>query len=487
MTDSSPTAGKAVTQNIQTTHTLKRNLKSRHIQMIALGGAIGTGLFYGSSESIGLAGPSVLLTYLIGGIMIFLVVRALGEMSVDEPVSGAFSHYANKNWSARAGFVSGWNYWFNYIAVSMVELAVVGAFVNYWLPDIPTWVSAAFFLVLITCMNLVGVRVFGEFEFWLALIKVVAVIGMIVLGAFVVIIGINNSTDLPDPSFTHLWDQGGFFPLGMSGMLFALVVVMFSFGGTELVGITAGEAENPERTIPRAINQVILRILIFYIGALAVIMAVVPWDSLDGETSPFVQIFDRIGIPGAAHILNLVVLTAVISVYNSGLYANGRMLRSLAQQGNAPRYLQAVSERGVPVAGVLTSSAVTIVAVVVVFIWPEFAFQYLMSVATIAAIINWSMIMITQLKFRKRIGPDGAAALKFRLPFARVTPWIVLAFFAVLVTLMSFHPGYRTAVFVGPIWLAVLLIAYQVKKRRQDRAGTEESAADTSAQRPAAQ
>lgn len=466
MTDSSPTAGKAVTQTT-TTHSLRRNLKSRHIQMIALGGAIGTGLFYGSSESIGLAGPSVLLTYAIGGLMIFLVVRALGEMSVDQPVSGAFSHYANQNWSARAGFVSGWNYWFNYIAVSMVELAVVGSFVNYWLPGIPGWVSAAFFLVFITCVNLVGVRVFGEFEFWLALIKVVAVIGMIVLGAIVVVMGINNSADLPDPSFAHLWDQGGFFPLGVSGMLFALVVVMFSFGGTELVGITAGEAEHPERTIPKAINQVILRILVFYIGALAVIMAVVPWDSLDGETSPFVQIFDRIGIPGAAHILNLVVLTAVISVYNSGLYANGRMLRSLAQQGNAPRYLQAVSRNGVPIAGVLTSSAVTVVAVVVVFLWPDFAFQYLMSIATIAAIINWSMIMMTQLKFRKRIGQEGVAKLAFRLPFARVTPWVVLAFFAALVVLMTLHPGYRTAVIVGPIWLAVLLIAYQVKQRRQ--------------------
>ncbi|MBL3699811.1 amino acid permease [Leucobacter luti] len=450
--------------------------------MIALGGAIGTGLFYGSSESIGLAGPSVLLTYLIGGVVIFLVVRALGEMSVDEPVSGAFSHYANKNWSARAGFVSGWNYWFNYIAVSMVELAVVGSFVNYWLPGIPGWVSAAFFLLLITGVNLVGVRLFGEFEFWLALIKVAAVIGMIVLGAIVVAIGINNSTDLPDPSFAHLWDQGGFFPLGLSGMLFALVVVMFSFGGTELVGITAGEAEEPERTIPRAINQVILRILIFYIGALAVIMAVVPWDRLDGQTSPFVQIFDRIGIAGAGHILNLVVLTAVISVYNSGLYANGRMLYSLAQQGNAPRYLRTVSQAGVPVAGILTSSAVTVIAVFVVFLWPDFAFQYLMSVALIAAIINWSMIMITQLKFRKRIGPEGVAALKFTLPFPRVTPWAVLAFFVLMVVLMSFHDGYRTAVIVGPIWLAVLLIAYQLKRRPGSAAGSDEVAADPAAQ-----
>lgn len=325
---------------------MKRALQSRHIQMIALGGAIGTGLFYGSADTIGVAGPSVLLAYLVVGAVIFLIIRALGEMSVDEPVSGAFSHFAHRNWSARAGFVSGWNYWFNYIAVAMVELSVVGTFVNYWLPAVPLWVSAAVVLVLITGVNLVGVRAFGEFEFWFAIVKVGAVIAMIVLGVVVVAFGINNSADLPDPTFAHLVDDGGFFPHGLGGTIASLAVVAFSFGGTELVAVTAGEAADPRRTIPKAVNQVILRILIFYIGALAVIMAVMPWSLIDGGTSPFVQIFDRIGIPGAAHILNLVVLTAVVSVYNSGLYSNGRMLYSLAQQGSAPAFLGRLSRRG---------------------------------------------------------------------------------------------------------------------------------------------
>jgi AAT family amino acid transporter len=448
---------------------LRRGLKNRHIQMIALGGAIGTGLFYGASEAITLAGPAILATYLIGGLIIFLVVRALGEMSVDEPVSGAFSYYAYKYWSPRAGFVSGWNYWFNYIAVSMVELSVVGSFVNYWLPDIPSWASAAFFLVLITLVNLIGVRAFGEFEFWFALVKIVAVIGMIVLGLVVIIFGINNSSDLADPSFSHLWSHGGFAPFGISGILFALVVVMFSFGGTELIGVTAGEADTPTKTIPKAVNQVIYRILLFYIGALAVIMAVVPWSELNGQTSPFVQIFDRIGIQGAAHILNLVVLTAVVSVYNSGLYANGRMLYSLSRQGNAPAFLSRVSKAGTPIAGILTSSAITVIAVVVVFLWPEFAFQYLMSIATISAIINWSMITITQMKFRKKIGSAASAQLQFKLPLARITPWIVLTFLAGIVVLMCFHPEYRTAVIVGPIWLALLLVCFQIMKRRERR------------------
>ena len=446
---------------------LKHDLKSRHIQMIALGGAIGTGLFYGSADAIGLAGPAILLAYLIAGTAIFFVVRALGEMSVDTPNSGAFSYYAYKNWSPRAGFVSGWNYWFNYIGVAMVELTVVGIFVNYWLPGVPRWASAAIFLVIITGINVLGVKHFGEFEFWFTIIKVCAVIGMIALGLVVVIRGINNNPDLPDPSFAHLLDNGGFLPFGLTGLLACLPVVMFSFGGTELIGITAGEAENPKRTIPKAINQVIWRILIFYIGALTIIMSVIPWATIDGEMSPFVQIFDNVGIQGAAHILNLVVLTAVISVYNSGLYSNGRMLYSLSCQGNAPAYLGKLSKSGVPINGVLTSSAVTAIAVVVVFLWPDFAFTYLMSITVIAGIINWSMILITQRKFRRRIREERAQALEFKMPGAPVATYVVLAFLAFLVILMALSHDYRTAVIVGPLWVTGLLIVFQVKSRRE--------------------
>lgn len=449
---------------------LKRELKNRHIQMIALGGAIGTGLFYGSSDSIGVAGPAVLLGYAIGGAIIFLVIRALGEMSVDTPVSGAFSYYAYKNWSPRAGFVSGWNYWFNYLAVSMAELAVVGIYINYWFPNIPRGLSAAFFLATITAVNLIGVRVFGEFEFWFSLIKVVAVIGMIVLGLVVIFLGINTNPDLPNPSFTHLVSDGGIFPLGAGGLLFALPVIMFSFGGVELVGITAGEAADPERTIPKAINQIIWRILIFYIGALAIIMAVIPWRSVNGEMSPFVQIFDNVGISGAAHILNFVVITAVLSVYNSGLYSNGRMLYSLAKQGNAPAFLGKLAKNGVPVAGVLVSSFLTVLAVVVVIVWPDFAFKYLMSVAVIAGVINWTMIMITEYKFRKKKTPAEVAALQFKLPGGTVSTVVVLVALAILVVLMALSPDYRVAVVIGPLWLAGLLIAYQVKSRRQGKA-----------------
>lgn len=481
------------TDDVPVPPTLRKSLKNRHIQLIALGGAIGTGLFYGSSESIGLAGPSILLAYLIGGLAIFLIVRALSEMAVEDPKAGAFSYYATRYWSKRAGFISGWNYWFNYVLVAMVELSVVGSFVNYWFPNIPKWVSAVVFLVAIAALNLMGVNKFGEFEFWFAIIKIVAVIAMILGGLYVIIANVPTASGIRASFANWFTIDGGFLPHGLmsrnadgtwTGLMMALVVVMFSFGGTELIGITAGETENPRTTIPKATNGIIWRILVFYIVALGVIMAVVPWSKIDGDSSPFVQIFDSVGVHAAAGILNFVCLTAVMSVYNSGLYANSRMLYSLARQGNAPAYLGKLSKRGVPVGGVITSAIIIAIAVVVVFVWPEFAFNYLMSIATIAAAINWTMIMITELKFRRVVAAgDGPAELKglkgqealdrivFKLPFARVTPYVVIAFMALVVVLMCFSASYRIAVYAGIIWLIVLFATYQLTQVRGGTAG----------------
>jgi AAT family amino acid transporter len=479
---------------------LHRTLKNRHIQLIAMGGAIGTGLFYGSSESISLAGPAILLAYLIGGGVIFLIVRALGEMSVEDPKAGAFSYFASRYWSKRAGFISGWNYWFNYILVSMVELAVVGSFVNYWFPSIPAWLSAAVFLVVITCANLLGVSRFGEFEFWFAIIKIVAVIAMILGGIAILVLNLPTSSGIPASFHNWFGLAGGALPHGLisrgadghwSGLLMALTVVMFSFGGTELIGITAGETENPRRTIPKATNDVIWRILVFYVGALGIIMAVVPWNTIGVPNargtvvSPFVQIFDSVGIHAAAGLLNFVCLTAVMSVYNSGLYANSRMLYSLSRQGNAPAYLGRLSRNGVPAAGVLTSAAITAIAVVVVFLWPEFAFNYLMSIATIAGIINWTIIMITEMKFRKHVsaglgpnrlsglhGKQALGKLAFPMPVHHASNIFVLLFLALVVVLMCFSPSYRIAVAVGPIWLLLLLGAFAARQHRHPASTT---------------
>lgn len=487
MSETNATHAPRETDDVPVPATLRKSLKNRHIQLIALGGAIGTGLFYGSSESIALAGPSILLAYLIGGLVIFMIVRALSEMAVEDPKAGAFSYYATRYWSKRAGFISGWNYWFNYVLVAMVELAVVGSFVNYWFPNIPKWVSAAVFLVVIAALNLMGVSKFGEFEFWFAIIKIVAVIAMILGGLYVIIANVPTASGTRASFANWFTIDGGFMPHGLmshntdgtwTGLLMALVVVMFSFGGTELIGITAGETENPRVTIPKATNGIIWRILVFYILALGVIMAVVPWNKIDGNSSPFVQIFDSVGVHAAAGILNFVCLTAVMSVYNSGLYANSRMLYSLAKQGNAPAYLGKLTRRGVPAAGVITSAIIIAIAVVVVFVWPEFAFNYLMSIATIAAAINWTMIMITEIHFRRVVAAgNGPAELKglkskealdkiaFKLPFARVMPYIVIAFMALVVVLMCFSASYRIAVVAGVIWLIVLFAAYELQSR----------------------
>lgn len=441
---------------------LRRGLNNRHIQMIALGGAIGTGLFYGSATTIKLVGPAITLSYLIGGLVIFFIMRALGEMSADHPVSGSFSQYAYQNWGEFPGFLSGWNYWFNYIVVSMAELSVVGIYVNFWFPGVPTWVSSLIFLVVITAINLINVKLYGEFEFWFAIIKVAAIISMIVLGILIIFFGIGNHGQAT--GFSNLWVHGGFFPNGITGLLLSLVIVMFSFGGVELIGITAGEAANPSKTIPKAINQVVWRILIFYIGALTVMLTLFPWNQLEQTGSPFVEIFSKMGIPAAAGILNVVVLTAALSAYNSSLYSNGRMLHGLALQGNAPKIFAKVGKSGTPTAGILVSSALTLVTVAMNYLVPGKVFVYLISIATFAGILNWTMILITQLKFRKARSREEIAKLKFKLPLHPVSSYICLAFMAMIIVLMAFMPDMRVSLIIGPVWMLLLYSAYAIRK-----------------------
>lgn len=442
-------------------HDMQRGLKNRHIQMIALGGAIGTGLFYGSVETIRLAGPAITLSYLIGGFVIFLIMRMLGEMSVEEPVSGSFSHFAYKYWGGFPGFVSGWNYWFNYIVVSMAELTAVGIYMNYWFPNLPQWITALVCLVGITLLNLISVKMFGEFEFWFAIVKVVAILGMIIFGIFLIFSGINGQAT----GFSNLWVHGGFLPNGIGGLILSLVPVMFSFGGIELIGITAGEADNPKKSIPKAINQVMWRILIFYVGALTVMMIIYPWNQVGAEGSPFVQIFSKMGISAAATLLNIVVLTAALSVYNSGIYSNGRMLYSLALQGNAPKFLAKLNKNGIPVAGVLASSGITLIAVILNFLIPGKVFTYLFAVAIIAGIINWTMIIITNLKFRKtKLAQGEADKIHFKTPFHPYSNYFCAAFLAMIVILMATMESMKMAVYILPVWLLILWIGFKFKK-----------------------
>ena len=437
---------------------LARGLKNRHIQMIALGGAIGTGLFYGSAASIKLVGPGIIVSYIIGGFVMYLIMRMLGEMSTEEPVAGAFSHFAYKYWGEFAGFLAGWNYWFLYILVSMAELTVVGIYVAYWFPDFPHWLTSLIVLVSITGINLINVRLYGEAEFWFAIIKVLAVIGMIALGLVLILFGLGGEAT----GFSNLWAHGGFFPHGISGLLLSLVVVMFSFGGTELIGITAGEADDPKKSIPQAIRQVMWRILIFYIGALTVMMIIFPWDQVGMEGSPFVTIFSKLGISSAANILNFVVLTAAVSVYNSGIYSNGRMLYSLAEQGNAPKVFTKLGSNKVPYVAILFSSACTLVVVAINYLVPEGAFMQVMALATTAATITWVMIVLVHMKFRKAHAAD-ASKLTFPAPFYPIANYFCVAFMALIIFMMTQMPDMRMSVLVLPVWLIVLYVGFMFR------------------------
>jgi len=437
---------------------LNRGLKNRHLQMIALGTAVGTGLFYGSTSTIALAGPAVTLSYLIAGIIIFLVVRMLGEMSVEEPVSGSFSYYANKYWGQFPGFLAGWNYWFLYVLVSMAELTAVGIYLQYWFPDLPQWLGAFICLVIITAVNLITVSAYGEIEFWMSLIKISAIIFMIVLGGYLIF---TDARPFPE-NFSNLWAHGGFFPNGVWGMIIAIAPVMFSFGGIELIGITAGETENPTKTIPRAINQVIYRILIFYVGTMFVLMSLWAWNEVGTKASPFVQIFENVGVMTAAHILNFVVLTAAVSVYNSAIYSNSRMLFSLAENSEAPRFLTKLSSRKVPTNGILISSGITLIAVILNYALPGKVFMYLMSVVTGAVVISWALIVLTHLKFRKHCNAVGIEP-KFKSFFYPFADYLCLAFLAGVIALMATMEEMRLAVILMPIWLGVIWAFYKYK------------------------
>ncbi|ENV38695.1 amino acid permease [Acinetobacter venetianus] len=443
---------------------LQRGLKNRHIQLIAMGGAIGTGLFLGSAQVIQSAGPSIILGYAIGGLIAFLIMRQLGEMIVEEPVAGSFSHFAYQYWGKFPGFLSGWNYWVLYILVAMSELTAVAKYINYWWPHIAAWQSVLFFFVIITAINLTNVKFYGESEFWLAIIKVTAVVAMILFGLYLLFTADANST----ASFSNLWSHGGFFPNGFDGLFYMLAFLMFAFGGIELIGMAAAEANDPKKTIPKAINQVVVRILIFYVGSLAILLSLVPWNQLDLgglDKSPFVMIFSQMGIGWAAHLLNFIILTAALSVYNSGMYANSRMLFGLAEQGNAPKVFAKVNKQGVPVPAVLLSALLIFGCVLLNYFVPEDALGHLMYIVVGALVLNWAMISLTHLKFKAMTKEKG---LKTSFPalWSPLSNYLVLAFIAVVLYIM-WQQGFKESVLMIPIWIVLMFILFNVLNKKK--------------------
>ena len=343
----------------------------------------------------------------------------------------------------------------------MAELTAVGIYIKYWWPDVPTWASAAVFFVLINAINMFQVKIYGEMEFWFSLIKVAAIVSMIGFGAWMLATGNGG----PDASVANLWQYGGFFPNGIGGLTLAMAVIMFSFGGLELVGITAAEADDPKRSIPKATNQVIYRILLFYVGALTILLSLYPWQKVVEGGSPFVMIFHALDSNVVATVLNVVVLTAALSVYNSCVYCNSRMLFGLAVQGDAPKTLLKVNRRGVPMKALGISALATGLSVLINYLMPGEAFGLLMALAVSALVINWGIISITHLKFRKAMRANGHATF-FPSWGYPITNWVCLAFLAAILVIMYMTPGIRISVLLIPVWLGVLAVAWMFKKRQ---------------------
>lgn len=445
---------------------LSRQLSNRHIQLIAIGGAIGTGLFMGSGKTISLAGPSVIFVYMIIGVMLFFVMRAMGELLLSNLRYKSFADFAADLLGPWAGFFTGWTYWFCWIVTGIADVIAISGYVSYWWQDLPLWIPALAAVILLIALNLPTVKAFGETEFWFALIKIVAIVALIVVG-LVMVFGHFQAPGGAAASFSNLWNDGGFFPTGPMGFVAGFQIATFAFVGIELVGTTAAEAENPERNLPKAINSIPVRVMLFYVVALIVIISVTPWREISADRSPFVVMFTLAGLGFAASVINFVVLTSAASSANSGIYSTSRMVYGLAREGDAPARFGRLTSRKVPANALLLSGVFLLAGVVMVAMDNSIieAFTLVTTVSAVLFIFVWSIILISYLVYRKR-RPHLHEASKFKMPGGIVMCYVVLAFFAFLIWALTQEPDTLRALLVTPVWFAILGIAWAGLRRR---------------------
>jgi D-serine/D-alanine/glycine transporter len=461
-------AAEAGTDCVNSPH-LQRGLHGRHLQLIAIGGAIGTGLFMGSGKTIALAGPSIVLVYLTIGIMLFFVMRALGELLLSNLAYKSFTDFCGDLLGPWAAFFVGWTYWLCWVVTGTADVVAIAAYVQFWLPDMPVWVPALSCIVLLLCLNLVHVALFGEMEFWFAMVKIVAIVALIVTGAVMVMTGFAVPGS-PPASISHWWRHGGVFPNGLSGFFAGFQIAVFAFVGIELVGTAAAETHDPRRTLPRAINAIPIRILVFYVGALLAIMAVTPWSGVSPDRSPFVALFVLAGIPAAASIINFVVLSSAASSANSGIFSTSRMLYGLGLRGQAPQTLTRLSARGVPSRGLLFSCACLLFAVALIYWIPDVmtVFTLVTTVSALLFMFVWTMILLSYLRYR-RIRPEQHALSAYRMPGGRPMCFVVLTFFAGIVVMLWQRPDTQAALCATPVWFGVLALAWWRLRTKQRR------------------
>ncbi|MET4004926.1 L-asparagine permease [Arthrobacter sp. UYCu511] len=421
---------------------LHKGLKARQIQMIAIGGAIGTGLFMGAGGRLAGAGPALMFSYAICGFFAFLILRALGELVIHRPSSGSFVSYAREFFGEKAAFVSGWLYWLNWAMTAIVDITAVALYMHFfakyvpWIGAVPQWVWALGALMLVLGLNLVSVKVFGELEFWFALIKVVALVSFLLIGTYFVIFGTPVAGQ--EVGFSLIADNGGFFPNGLLPVVVVMQGVVFAYASIELIGTAAGETKNPEKIMPKAINTVIIRIAVFYVGSLVLLSLLLPYTAYKAGESPFVTFFGSIGVEGVDSIMNLVVLTAALSSLNAGLYSTGRILRSMSLAGSAPRFAAKLNKGGVPYGGILLTAAVAFLGVILNAVVPAQAFEIVLNMAALGIIASWAMIVLCQLALYRLAKKEQAIRPSFRMFGAPYTGYLTLAFLFAVLVLMAF-------------------------------------------------
>lgn len=419
-----------------------KGLKPRQVQMIAIGGAIGTGLFMGAGGRLATAGPALIISYAVCGFFAFMILRALGELVMHRPSSGSFVSYAREFFGEKAAFVTGWLYWLNWAMTAIVDITAVALYMNffkkYWAPiaDVPQWTWALAALILVLGLNLISVKVFGEMEFWFALIKVLALLTFLVIGVYFVIFGTPVAGQ--QVGLTLIADNGGLFPNGLLPAIVVMQGVVFAYASIELIGTAAGETENPEKIMPRAINTVIVRIAVFYVGSLILLSLLLPYTSYKAGESPFVTFFGSIGVEGVDAIMNLVVLTAALSSLNAGLYSTGRIMRSMSVTGSAPKFAGRMNRAGVPYGGIALTAAVACLGVVLNAVVPAEAFEIVLNIASLGIISTWGMIVLCQMQLVKLSKRGELLRPAFRMPGSPVTGWVTLAFLAAVLVLMAF-------------------------------------------------
>lgn len=448
----------------------RKSMGNRQIQMIAIGGSIGTGLFLGTGGRLELAGPALALVYLVCGIFSFFILRALGELVLHRPSSGSFVSYAREFLGEKASYVAGWMYFLNWAMTGIVDITAVALYMHYWgtFADVPQWLFALCALGVVATMNMIGVKWFAEMEFWFALIKVVAIVLFLLVG--VVFLGTGTPVAGHTTGLLLITENGGMFPHGLLPALVLVQGVIFAFAGIELIGTAAGECKDPAKMMPKAINSIIWRIGVFYVGSVVLLVLLLPWNAYQAGQSPFVTFFSKLGVPYIGTIMNIVVLTAALSSLNSGLYSTGRILRSLAMGGSAPKFMANMSSQQVPYAGILVTCGIYVLGVVLNYLVPSRVFEIVLNVASLGIIASWAFIIVCQMRLRKAVREGRAKPVSFQMPGAPVTSWLTLAFLLTVVIMMAFdYPNGTWTIATIPV-LAVLLTLgwFSLRKRAQE-------------------